>query len=145
MSDHFDAAQIKSLADCNEFQYLLLGDLRDILDETRDESDRKWLLAVLDVLVELMPQERQLHEQRGGYLANVVTEFPECNRLVQILHIKSLQLDFTLRDLRDRIRNESSWVAVADQLSCDLRDWMNMFTQVHQTESSLLKSAVPSA
>ena len=68
MSDHFDASQIQSLADCNEFQYLLLGDLRDLLDEARDESDRKWLLAVLDVLVELMPQERQLHEKSGGYM-----------------------------------------------------------------------------
>ncbi len=142
MNDHFHVSQIQSLADCNEFQYLLLGDLRDLLDETKDESDRKWLLAVLDVLVDLMPQERQLHERTGGYLAGVINEFPERNRIVMHLDLKKLQLDYTLRDLRNRIRAEESWVSVADQLSCDLRDWMKMFTEVHRSEASLIMNSM---
>lgn len=142
MNDHFHVSQIQSLADCNEFQYLLLGDLRDILGETKDESDRKWLLAVLDVLIDLMPQERQLHERTGGYLAGVISEFPERNRLVMRLHLQKLQLDYALRDLRNRIRDEVSWVAVADQLSCELRDWMNMFTEIHHSEASLTMNSM---
>ena len=141
MSDHFDASQIQSLADCNEFQYLLLGDLRDLLDEARDESDRKWLLAVLDVLVELMPQERQLHEKSGGYLSWILNDSPQRTNLVMHLHRKKLHLDYSLRSLRHRIRKENSWVAVADQLSCELRDWMNLFTEVSRLEASLARNS----
>ena len=142
MTTPFHVSQFRTLAECNEFQYLLLGDLRDLLDETPDETNRKWLLAVLDVLVELMPHERQLHESGGGYMREVLNEFPEWNRLVMGLHLKKLQLDYSLRELRDRIRREQSWVAIADQLGCQLSDWMDLFSDLHKAESSLMVEAM---
>ena len=142
MNNSFQYSQIKTLADCNEFQYLLLGDLRDILDETPDDSNKRWLLEVLNALIELMPRERSLHEEGGGYLAEVLDEFPSWSRQVNCLQLKKLHLDYALRDLRDRICNQTSWVAVADQISCDLRDWMELFRTLHHAESSLLMDAM---
>lgn len=142
MSDSFHSSKIKNLADCNEFQYLLLGDIRDILDETPDESNKRWLLEVLNVLVDLMPRERRLHEDGGGYMAEVLEEFPEWSRQVMRLHLKKLHLDYSLRELRNRIRGESSWVAVADQLSSDLAEWMNLFQDLHRAEASLMMDAM---
>ena len=142
MNDSFHVSQIRTLAECNEFQYLLLGDVRDLLDETPDDSNKKWLMAVLDVLVDLMPHERHLHETSGGYMKEVLDEFPNWYRLVMRLHLKKLHLHYALRDLRDRLRREASWVAVADQLSCELRDWMDLFQQLHKAESSLIVEAV---
>lgn len=131
-------SQISTLAECNEFQYLLMGDLQDLLGETQDETNRKWLLAILDVMVQLMPRERHLHDEAGGYLSEVLDEFPGWSRQVLKLHLKKLQLDYLLRDFRDRIRRESSWVAIADQLVCEIRDWTKLFTQLHKAESKLM-------
>ena len=142
MSDTFHVSQFATLAECNEFQYLLLGDLRDLLDETPDENNRRWLLAVVNVLVDMMPHERRLHDLSGGYLSEVLEEFPNWNREVMRLHLKKLHLDYTLRELRNRLRQEESWVAVADQLSCELRDWMKMFQQLHRAESRLMVDAM---
>ncbi|MCA9047227.1 MAG: hypothetical protein KDA89_00765 [Planctomycetaceae bacterium] len=142
MTNRFRVSQIATLAECNEFQYLLLGDLRDLLDDTPDETTKRWLLAVLDVLVELMPQERRLYENNGGYLTEVLDEFPGWNRQVMRLHLRKLHLDYALRELRNRIRDESSWIAAADQLGASLRDWMTLFQNLHRAESSLMMKAL---
>lgn len=142
MAESTRVSHIYSMAECNEFQYLLLGDLRDIIDDTPDESSKRWLLAVLDVLVELMPRERYLHDQRGGYMSEVLDAFPGWGRNVMRLHLKKLHLDYALRSCRNRIRREKSWVAVADQLSSELKDWMTMFRELHQAESSLMMDAM---
>ncbi|APZ96846.1 hypothetical protein [Fuerstiella marisgermanici] len=142
MSNTFSTSKINTLAACNEFQYLLLGDLRDILEETPDESNKRWLLEVLNVLVDLMPRERRLNEDSGGYMAEVLDEFPNWNRQVMRLHLKKLHLDYALRELRNRIRDEESWVAVADQLSSELADWMSLFHELHRAEASLVMDAM---
>lgn len=142
MAESSRISQIHSMAECNEFQYLLLGDLRDILEDTPDDSTKRWILAVLDVLVELMPRERHIHDQRGGYLSEVLDEFPGWGRKVMRLHLKKLHLDYALREFRSRIQREASWNSVADQLSCELRDWMQMFRDLHQAESSLMMDAM---
>ena len=121
---------------------MLLGDLRDILDETPDETSKRWLLSVLDVLVQLMPRERHIHDENGGYMSEVLEQFPGWSRKVLGLHLKKLHLDYALRTCRDRIRQETSWVAVADQLGCELRDWMHLFRELHQAESSLIMDAM---
>lgn len=138
----FHVSQFATLAECNEFQYLLLGDLRDLLEETPDETNRRWLLAVLDVLVDMMPQERKLHDRSGGYLCEVLDEFPNWTREVMRLHLRKLHLDYSLRQLRNRLRSEKSWVAVADQVTCELRDWMTTFCRLHQEESRLMMDAM---
>ncbi len=38
-------------------EYLLIGDLRDLLEETPDNETRRWLLAVLEELLNLLPNE----------------------------------------------------------------------------------------
>ncbi len=142
MNDSQQSLKVKNLTDCNDFQYLLLGDIRDLLEESHDESTRRWLLEVLNVLVDLMPKERRLYEDGGGYMAEVLEEFPGWNRQVMRLHLKKLHLDYALRDLRNRIRNEANWVSAAEQLSCELRDWIVLFQQLHRAESSLMMDAM---
>ena len=58
----------------------MLQDVRDLLEETPDESTRHWMLEVLNVLVDLLPQERQLQESDGGYMSEVLDEFAELIR-----------------------------------------------------------------
>ncbi len=142
MTSSIQFTKIGTLAQCNEFQYLLLGDVRDLLDEEPDEVNKRWLLSVLDVVVDLMPHDRRLHESSGGYLCEVLNEFPSWNRQVMRLHLKKLHLDYALRELSDLLRNEVSWVSVADQVRCELRDWMQMFQDLHKAESKLMVEAM---
>ena len=142
MSDSFHVSQFCTLADCNEFQYLLLGDVRDLLEEAPDPSTKKWLLAVLDVLVEMMPHERRLHEIQGGYLSDVLDDFPDWTSQVMELHSQKVKLDYSLRELRNRIRSERSWAAIADQVSSELRDWIIAFRELHRAEASLIVKAM---
>jgi len=142
MKNVMKSPNLNSVAEYNEFHYLLLGDLRDLLEEIPDESTRHWLLEVLNVLVELQPQERQLQEDDGGYMSEVLEEFPSWNRQVMRLHLRKLQLDYRLRELRDRIRQEKSYVSVADQLSCELRDWLDLIRELHRAESALIMDAM---
>lgn len=139
---HHRITEIHSIAECREFQYLLMGDLRDLIDDPQDESNRKWLLAVLEFLIELMPQERLLHEEGGGYLSRVLNECPARDRDVLVLQLRHLHLDYSLRELYRRIRHQKSWVAHADQVSGELRDWMELFQKLHRLENSLLQNAV---
>ena len=40
-------------------EYLLLGDLADLLSETYDEENRKWILVVLEGLLDAIPAEKR--------------------------------------------------------------------------------------
>src|SRR5262245_36103537 len=64
-----------SYARYSVLEYLLLGDLRDLLEEPPDTETRRWLLAVLEELLNLLPNEFEFEDQ-GGYLSEVREQFP---------------------------------------------------------------------
>ena len=59
------------LEEYSTLEYILLGDLRDLLYEPPDEETCRWLLAVLDALLETLPREFDL-KQQDGYLMEVL-------------------------------------------------------------------------
>jgi hypothetical protein len=56
-------------------EYILLGDLRDLLEEPPDEETRRWLVAVLDALVKTLPREFDL-EDEDGYMSDATPTGP---------------------------------------------------------------------
>lgn len=141
MNSSFHPQQISSIEDCVEFQYLLIGDVRDLLEEWPDEINRRWLVAVLDVLLSLMPRECELLDEQGGYLADVLHEFPSWERQVLQLRNRKSHLQNCLRQLRDQIHSNRPWVAIADQARCELRDWMDMLLQLRDAEVEMMQNA----
>ena len=57
MSDHSCPGAATDLRQCTEFEYILLGDLRDLLEDPPSDENRKWLVAVLDALIDTLPKE----------------------------------------------------------------------------------------
>ncbi|MCA9032679.1 MAG: hypothetical protein KDA66_17810, partial [Planctomycetaceae bacterium] len=55
------------LTHCIELEYILLGDLRDLLEEAPSKETSRWLTAVLDVLLEKIPEEFEMRCE-DGYL-----------------------------------------------------------------------------
>ena len=72
------------LRTCCEFEYILIGDLRDLLDDAPSEETRRWTLAVLDALLDTLPKEFALKSQ-DGYLSDVLDEYPSWDNAVERL------------------------------------------------------------
>ena len=141
MSDHSCPGAATDLRQCTEFEYILLGDLRDLLEDPPSDENRKWLLAVLDALVDTLPKEFAL-KSRDGYLSDVLLEFPNWDRAVDRLEVQYVRLYQRLRELRDGVVTGRALELIAERLRGDLRDWIESFSSLHHEERELVMEAV---
>ncbi len=134
---HYELMNLKQLG---ELEVLLIGDLRDVLEEEANEQNRKWLLAIVEVLARTIPREFYLRE-KGGYLRDVVDCCPEVDQEVQAL----LEEHQTLRDRLDQLRNKLQRLrpfrTQAAALKYELAEWMNKLEQHNQKEGKLVHCA----
>ncbi len=125
----------------SSLEYILLGDLRDILEEPPDDESRKWLLAVLDTLLETLPREFDLEEE-DGYLAEVLERYPSWSSQVERLYRDHELLFSKLKELRGRIERDI-WVApIANEVRRDLRDWILKLIAHHRSETRIIQTAM---
>ena len=97
-----------------EFEYLLLGDLRQILDEPAGPQTSRWLLAILDVILVGHPQIRP-----SIFL-------PVCIEEERFQHrtLESRSLIEKLRRLRDRVAHRTGHAVLAAEIREELREVM---------------------
>ncbi len=137
----FDSADNhSSLATCTEFEYILIGDLRDLLEEPPTPMNRNWIRAVLDALLSTLPQEFAFKDA-DGYLSEVLEEFPTWSPQVETLVSERDVLFEKLQSLRQQLNARVRFKEIAEQLKSELRDWMLSFTAFHRHERRLLHSA----
>ena len=122
-------------------EYLLLGDLRDLLEEPADEHTGKWLLAVLDALLETLPRQFNLKEE-GGYMQVVLDEFPSWESQVDRLQCEHETLSAKLLQLRNQVVGQTSFGEAASRLRSELRDWMDSLKSHNRRENRLLQTAM---
>jgi hypothetical protein len=136
-----DARDVRLLEQYSSLEYILLGDLRDILEESPDDESRKWLLAVLDALLETLPREFDL-EDEDGYMSEVLERYPSWSIQVDRLHRDHDQLFCKLKELRGRIERDI-WVApIANEVRRDLRDWILKLIAHNRSETRLMQTAM---
>lgn len=138
---HFDAAACESLEDYIALEYILLGDLRDLIEEQADQYTRHWLVAVLDALLEALPRQMALKEERG-YLNEVLDEYPSWYRHVEDLQNEQRLLVLSLQALRDRLDTPGSYQRDADRVNSTVRHWMNSLQAHRRHETRLLQTAM---
>ncbi len=131
----------RSLDDCMAFEHILLGDLRDLLEEVVDEQTHRWLVAVLDALLETLPREQHL-KGNEGYLQEVLDEYPSWYRHVESLRVEHEDLYRNLRQLRDTIVQRETLEEVVDCVRNDLQDWMTRLVAHHRHETRLIQTAI---
>lgn len=134
-------AQAAQLRRCAELEYLLLGDLREMLEEPVTPQGRNWMLAVVDTLLDMLPHEHRL-KSIDGYLSEVLTEFPNWTGHVDRLEAQHYDLYDRLSDLRDELEVETLDRTAANALKYSLQEWMEAFVQHRRRESDLLQSAM---
>jgi hypothetical protein len=129
------------LNECTEFEYILLGDLRDLLEDSPNDETRAWLMAVLEALLDTLPKEFAL-KSRDGYLAVVLDEYPSWDHKVARLETQYVALYRQLRVLRDRLVTRHRLEDVAERLRLELERWMDAFVGLHRDERDLVLEAV---
>lgn len=130
----------RQLEDCTSLEYILIGDLRDLLEEPANGETYRWLSAVLDALLDTLPRERKLKEQ-GGYLGNVLEEYPSWSNQVEQLQQQQNALYKKLRILRSSLENEHCFVRAASEVREELRVWMHALEAHHRHERRLVQAA----
>lgn len=92
------------------FEHLLLGDLRELLDEHPGRERDRWLLATLDMLLVFRPRASQI------YLPVIPRE--------SNLGVSDIPISFEkLQRLRDRVAHRAPYEALGQELAVDLREY----------------------
>lgn len=125
-------------------EYLLIGDLRDLLEEPSDNEARRWILAVLEELLDLLPNEFE-YEDQGGYLADVCEQNPNWSNMVDRLHREHESLYFSLLELRNQIADEKSFDFIADEVKPKLSQWIDAAQRHRESEQRLLVASFDTA
>ena len=125
---------------CHELEYLLLGDLRQLLDELQTAQTRRSLLIILDRLLDNLPRQFALACEEG-YMAEVLEKRPNWHRQIEGLYGANMAFISALNQLRNRIVQELPFIAIANEVSCDLREWIQSLVKTRGDESRLLQTA----
>ncbi|MFQ5734406.1 MAG: hypothetical protein ACE5KM_20905 [Planctomycetaceae bacterium] len=135
--DLLDAA----IEDVAAMEYILLGDLRDLVDEPFDGVTLKWLKAVIDALLETLSQEFARQDDGDGYLQEVVDSDPNWAHYVDRLAEERRAIFGKLRALRLQLDGLRSLKTVVPALRSELKGWMWSITALHRHERRLLQTA----
>jgi hypothetical protein len=138
---HFDAIACETLEDYTVLEYILLGDLRDLLEEPADRYTRRWLVSVLDALLDTLPRQMALKES-SGYLNEVLDEYPSWYRHVEDLQNEQRLLVLSLEALRDRLETSGPYQRDAARVKSAVRQWMNRLMAHRRHETRLLQTAM---
>jgi hypothetical protein len=100
------------------FEYLLLGDLRLLLEEPIGPETNRWLLATLDMILASRP--RPSHTT----VASMLMRSPWDDETERFSQERSTLYE-KLQRLRDRIAHRAPYALLANEIRCDLTDLMD--------------------
>lgn len=129
-----------TLTTCYDLEYLLLGDLRELLDEPQTAQTRRSILVILNRLLLNLPRQLALACE-DGYMSEVLEQRPNWHRKIEALHGANLACISALDESRNRVMRDSPLVAIADELSCNLRHWTQSLVAIREHETRLLQNA----
>lgn len=105
---------ISAAGENRELEFLLLGDLREILEEPVGPHTSCWLLSILDMLLVARPHTRQ----------SVFLPVESTNDRYRATGLETGSLIDKLRKLRDRVAHRASHVSLANEIREELREVM---------------------
>lgn len=132
---------ISQLGRYAEMQYILLGDLREVLESRPGLAERNWMLTILDALLDTLPKHFSLREE-GGYMTEVLKEFPYWEPAVEQLRSEHQPLVQTLSELRERVASGSRYKQVAQVVRDDLASWMAQLQRHENIECRLFQDSM---
>lgn len=131
---------VDKLERCRGLLTILIDDLQELLDEKPDRENARWVLAVVDKMLENLDDQFALEED-GGYLDDVLEQYPTWHPQVRQLQQEHRMLHEHLKEARDRLQRESRQGIVSREIFRQLTDWMNAYQNHDRRETALLQDA----
>ena len=133
-----------ALEEISALEYILLGDLLDLLEESDGDAGAwKWISQVLNTLLNMMPREFALQDE-GGYLEEVLIEQPNWQGQVRNLYQERCELLDKLQELQTRMQDSRplhQMRQMAGELRHELRDWITSYIAHQRHERRILQDA----
>ena len=123
-----------------DLEYLLIGDIRILLDEKFDSQTRSSLLVLMNRLILNLPDVLELSSE-NGYLSIVAERRPNWSRQINALYQANLDCVSSLGLVRDGLENDTSIAAISKELELGLRNWIKSFSAMRRRESTMLQEA----
>lgn len=121
-------------------EHILLGDLREMLEDFDDTENRKWMLAVLDTLLDTLACQFAL-EEHDGYMSEVLDEFPSWQEQVDSILLQHNRLYDDLWELRGELVRDGCTVVSRERVRLGLTQWMDQLNQHQEAEVRLIQTA----
>lgn len=125
---------------CHELEYLLLGDLRELLDDPETPDTRRSLLIILDHLLVNLPRQLEL-KREGGFMAEILARFPLWQVEIDALQGEDAACNSALVRLHDCVSRELPLTLIAGEVRGSLDRWMEFLDAIRVHETQLLQTA----
>ena len=106
-----------------------------------DPETCRWVLMILDTLLRLLPREFT-QEEDGGYLQEVLDEYPNWERQVQDLHGQHYVLHARLAELRIQVAAVQTQGEISPRSRWELYEWIEQVHHHNRQETELLQTAI---
>lgn len=131
----------ESLTAACDLEYIIMGDLRQLLIEQPTQHTRLSLLVLLNRLLMSLPQAMRLSSD-DCYMTEVREKRPNWHRKIEALHRDNVACFIALCELRDQIESKVNIIDISDEMDCQLREWMTLYARTRTRESQLLQEAL---
>ena len=123
---------------CTTLTWLLVGDIREMLQDHLDEEAIRWLRPVLDALIAAMGEQAELTCREGWY-DDVVGSFPHLISRVAKIEAEQTELCRSLRELRHHIERDLPLSRLTKEVEADLANWVDLMMTHGRRERVLLQ------
>ena len=123
---------------CTTLTWLLVGDIREMLQDHLDDEAIRWLKPILDSLIGAMCEQSELHFSDGLY-DDLLGTFPHLITRVAGIEAEQNELCRSLRELRNGIERDIPLQRLAAEIEEGLGDWVNLMTSHSRREAVLLQ------
>jgi hypothetical protein len=123
---------------CITLTWLLVGDIREMLQDHLDEEAIHWLKPILDSLIGAMCEQSELTNREGWY-DDLLGSFPHLISRVARLEAEQVELSKSLRNLRHQIEQDQPLDQLAAKIEHELSDWVHLMIEHSRREATLLQ------
>ncbi|NQV28285.1 MAG: hypothetical protein HQ518_28365 [Rhodopirellula sp.] len=123
---------------CATLTWLLVGDIREMLQDHLDAEAIRWLRPVLDALIDSMCEQSE-RTNRDGWYDDLLGSFPHMVARVASIEVEQTELCRSLRKLRHRIERDLPLERLAVEIERDLSAWVGLMMEHSHREVVLLQ------
>jgi hypothetical protein len=118
----------------NALEYLLLGDLRELLEEPETALTRHVLPVLLNGLLDNCFHVSQL-EGAGACLSDVLEKWPNQQSGIDLLHCEKATCYSSLEKLRSQISGGLPSATITNQLRHNVQHVLRLVVEIHKHET----------